>query len=250
MNQIIMLCALFSMSSFGKLVEWETSESQKRFNSSNYKTDFFRLSNNFTSQDNKIACGLASSSIIMNSIKLRKSNQLPEDKSSITVEEMKNIPTKFNPFFEKFTQFNILNSKTKNRKIVFGQKYKESGLEKRDFGLQLSQLGKIFEVYGVNVTKKVVTDKLTKVQVVEDIKRNLTRPKDFVLVNYARKILGQKGGGHISPIGAYDQASDSFLVMDVNPNKAPWVWVKADLLVKAMNTFDTKENRGYLLINE
>ena len=27
-----------------------------------------------------------------------------------------------------------------------------------------------------------------------------------VLVNYTRKALGQTGGGHISPLGAYDEA--------------------------------------------
>ena len=73
---------------------------------------------------------------------------------------------------------------------------------------------------------------------------------DYVLVNYARKSLGQTGGGHISPLGAYDEASDSFLIMDVNPNRAPWVWVGADDLIGAMRTFDTVENRGYLLISE
>ena len=38
--------------------------------------------------------------------------------------------------------------------------------------------------------------------------------------------------------------------MDVNPNRAPWVWVGSDDLVAAMRTFDTVENRGYLLVSE
>ena len=33
--------------------------------------------------------------------------------------------------------------------------------------------------------------------------------------------------------------------MDVNPNRAPWVWVRSDDLIAAMRTFDTVENRGY-----
>ena len=69
-------------------------------------------------------------------------------------------------------------------------------------------------------------------------------------MNYSRKALGQPGGGHISPVGAYDETSDSFLVMDVNPNRAPWVWITSDDLVAAMRTFDTVENRGYVLIAE
>ncbi|HVJ63960.1 MAG TPA: hypothetical protein VM901_01760 [Bdellovibrionota bacterium] len=35
-----------------------------------------------------------------------------------------------------------------------------------------------------------------------------------------------------------------------NPNKASWVWTPADALIKAMRTFDTVENRGYVLIGK
>ena len=47
-----------------------------------------------------------------------------------------------------------------------------------------------------------------------------------------------------------DERSDSFLIMDVNPNRAPWVWVRSDELIAAMRTFDTVENRGYLLVSD
>lgn len=87
-------------------------------------------------------------------------------------------------------------------------------------------------------------------KVLEEIKTNLKTKDDYILVNYSRKSLGQKGGGHISPVAAYDQKSDSFLIMDVNPNKAPWVWLNSKDLIAAMNTFDTLENRGYLLIKD
>ena len=83
-----------------------------------------------------------------------------------------------------------------------------------------------------------------------EIAANLATGDDFVLVNYARRALGQQGGGYISPLGAYDERSDSFLIMDVNPNRAPWVWVRSDDLIAAMRTFDTIENRGYLLVSK
>ena len=83
-----------------------------------------------------------------------------------------------------------------------------------------------------------------------EVAANLSSGDDYVLVNYARKALGQEGGGHISPLGAYDQRTDSFLIMDVNPNRAPWVWVRSDDLIAAVRTFDTVENRGYLLVSE
>jgi Phytochelatin synthase len=61
--------------------------------------------------------------------------------------------------------------------------------------------------------------------------------------------VGQRGGGHISPLGAYDAASDSFLVLDVNPASAGWVWMPTATLVQGMRTFDTVENRGYVVVD-
>ena len=40
----------------------------------------------------------------------------------------------------------------------------------------------------------------------------------------------------------------SFLVLDVNPAAAGWVWMPAATLIKGMRTFDTVENRGYVLV--
>jgi hypothetical protein len=37
-------------------------------------------------------------------------------------------------------------------------------------------------------------------------------------------------------------------VMDVNPTSAGWVWIPSATLVKAMRTFDTVENRGYVVV--
>jgi hypothetical protein len=63
--------------------------------------------------------------------------------------------------------------------------------------------------------------------------------------------MGQpQKNGHLSPVGAYDERSDSFLILDVNPSISHWGWVKADALLKAMRTLDTIENRGYLIVSE
>lgn len=248
--KILILC-LFSLSAYAvDLVTWDSEEGQNRFVSSKYRSDFFKLSNNFVAQDNKIVCGLASSTIVLNALRLRKSESLPEDNFSIRGEENKYIAGKFNPFFKRYTQNNVLTSKTKSRSEVFGKPIKVKGELKSDFGLQLQQLVDILTAHGLKVNKRVVNEKTNSAKALEEIKTNLKTKDDYVLVNYSRKSLGQKGGGHISPVAAYDQKSDSFLIMDVNPNKAPWVWVSSKDLIAAMNTFDTLENRGYLLIKD
>ncbi len=94
----------------------------------------------------------------------------------------------------------------------------------------------------------VVDDALSERTVRADLEDNLAHQGDFVIVNYRREAVGQKGGGHISPLGAYDAASDSVLVLDVNPAAAGWVWMPMATLVKGMRTFDIVENRGYVLV--
>jgi hypothetical protein len=73
----------------------------------------------------------------------------------------------------------------------------------------------------------------------------------FVLVNYQRKALGQEIGGHISPLAAYDEKADRFLILDVARYKHQPVWVRASDLFDAMNTPDAandNKTRGYVLI--
>ena len=79
----------------------------------------------------------------------------------------------------------------------------------------------------------------------------LSKPGHFVMVNYLRKAIGQEKGGHISPLAAYDEKSDRFLILDVARYKYPPVWVTAGDLFAAMNTVDSdnqNRTRGYVLI--
>ena len=208
------------------------------------------LSNHFVSQDNKIYCGPASSAIVLNALRLGKREGLPQDRRPIAAADMSWLPTGFDPFLGKYTPNNVLIDGTKTVAEVLGKPIEIEGEWRRDFGLQLRQLGRVLRAHGLSVTVRVVDDGAASETLRDELARNLAARDDYVLVNYARKALGQTGGGHISPLGAYDRASDSFLVMDVNPNRAPWVWVGAGDLIAAMRTFDTVENRGYLLISE
>ena len=67
-----------------------------------------------------------------------------------------------------------------------------------------------------------------------------------------RKALGEERGGHISPLGAYDEKADRFLILDVARYKYPPVWVKTSDLFDAMNTTDAgndNKTRGYVLVS-
>ena len=230
------------------LIEWQSGESIERLARSSHKADFFPLSNHFISQDNSIFCGPVSSAIVLNALRLGRNDGLPKDRQSIAEDEMAWLWQGADPFYGKCTPNNVLNDHTKTKLEVLGKPIIIKGEEMSDFGLQLSQLAQVLRSHGLSVEKRVVDDDADAAAIKNEITANLASGDDYVLVNYARRSLGQEGGGHISPLGAYDEHSDSFLIMDVNPNRAPWVWVRSDDLVAAMRTFDTVENRGYLLV--
>ncbi|BAZ26274.1 phytochelatin synthase [Kalymmatonema gypsitolerans NIES-4073] len=78
----------------------------------------------------------------------------------------------------------------------------------------------------------------------------LKNDNDFIIVNYNRSAIGQTGGGHISPIAAYHEKTDKFMIQDVSSYKYPPVWVSATMLWNAMNTGDaiSGKTRGYLIV--
>jgi Phytochelatin synthase len=67
-----------------------------------------------------------------------------------------------------------------------------------------------------------------------------------------RKTIGQERGGHISPIAAYNQRTDRFLILDVSRYKYPPVWVKAIDLWQAIKTTDSDsgKTRGFVLVTK
>ena len=80
----------------------------------------------------------------------------------------------------------------------------------------------------------------------------LARPQHYLLVNFSRATLSDdnKGGGHFSPLAAYNGSADDLLLMDVARYKYPPFWVDADLLWRAMATTDTSSgrHRGYIVV--
>nr|AAV32132.1 unknown protein [Oryza sativa Japonica Group] len=75
-----------------------------------------------------------------------------------------------------------------------------------------------------------------------DLRRHLLRcasSQDCHLVaSYHRKLLGQTGTGHFSPIGGYHAGQDMALILDVARFKYPPHWIPLPLLWEAMNTID------------
>ena len=72
----------------------------------------------------------------------------------------------------------------------------------------------------------------------------LADPSSRVIVNYSRIPLEQEGDGHISPVAAFDAASDTVLILDVARYKYPPVWVPVATLLPAMQRVDPDSGRA------
>ena len=77
------------------------------------------------------------------------------------------------------------------------------------------------------------------------------RAESFIIANFSRKVLGQTGDGHFSPIGGYHKEKDLVLVMDVARFKYPPFWVPLEVLWDSMVVTDktTEAPRGYFILS-
>jgi hypothetical protein len=184
---------------------------------------YFAISTQFVTQKTQAYCGIASMVMVLNALQ---------------------APAPSTPEYEPyhiFTQDNVLDEKTDAvlpRDLLARQ------------GTTLDQLGALLQLRGVAVEVRHAAD--AGLDAFRAEARAALGAKDhFVIVNYQRKALGERPGGHISPLAAYDEKSDTFLIMDVARYKYPPVWAKASDLFAAMDTIDTVnqgKTRGYVIV--
>jgi hypothetical protein len=232
------------------VVDWSSPEGVARFERSKHKQAFFPLANHFESQENRAFCGPASATIVLNAMRLDKASaEKPRDATLLLPDDGAFMRKDMDPLFKRYTQntfFNAATDEVKTRAEVLGKPKGKS----RDGGIQLRQFHEMLQKHGLTSELHVVSDDLAEASAKTALISAFTSPGAYVVVNFSRAAIGQKGGGHLSPLAAYDDESDSFLLLDVNPNTAPWSWVKSAALIKAMRTKDTAENRGFVVLRD
>lgn len=234
-------------------IDWNSKEGLERLEKSQYKKDFYQLVNFYQPQINPVYCGAATATIILNAsnygnISSQKTGEInkPEELGGAIVE------------FKLYLQEDFFNTKVqriKNKEIVKFSKPKEikNNDPVYDPGVTLDEYGEMLE-YGHNFsTTKVHTTKNNETEISRfrsNIKQALLDDQKFMIVNFYGKKIGRQTGGHISPIAAYDENSDSVLVLDVALHKGNWFWIKIQDLYSAMNTKDGDKYRGYLIVRK
>ena len=122
-------------------------------------------------------------------------------------------------------------------------------------GVTLEDMGRLLRGHGHRT--KVYFGQHSSVDEFRRVALETLRHEDSssgIIVNYQRFLLGQSPRrtryGHHSPLGAYHEATDRFLVLDTNIVE-PTMWLKAQDLFEAMQDLDdaTGKSRGFVVMN-
>lgn len=207
-----------------QLIAGDSATGQQLFVGSGYTADYDSLMAHFVAQVRPAFCGVASSVVVLNALPARPA-----------MPAMNGMPV------AQLTQqsfFDDAASQVRNEwRVTFG-------------GMTLAQLRDLLNSHGANATATYASD--TTLEAFRELaKTNLATSGDYLLVNYQRGALGQRPTGHISPLAAYNIASDRFLILDVAAYKYPPVWVKAQDLWAGMNAVDSSagRTRGFVVVN-
>ena len=194
-----------------ELIAADQPEAAQIFAHSRANASAWKLMRYYDTQANPAFCGVASSEIVLNSL------AVPSPPSADT-----------GPY-SMFNQSNFFTDKVsavKAEQLV------------RHQGIELDQLAAMLGTFDV----KIDTYHADRLGSLEEFRRvasdALSDPDKRVIVNYYRPGLGQKGGGHHSPLGAYDAETDRFLILDVARYRLPPVWATAADLWNALDTTD------------
>ncbi|MFL9875159.1 phytochelatin synthase family protein [Paraburkholderia megapolitana] len=196
---------------------------QQRLLSTADNQSYWPLSQYFETQKNEAYCSVATSVMVLNAL------NIPRPKTALY------------PGFPYFTQDDFFHSVDPQL---------ADPLRVSHEGMTLDQLGAVLGHFAVSVHPFHASD-LTLEQF-RDLVRDTTGRRDrFALLNFHRTQIGEAGGGHWSPLAAFDPASDSALLLDVARYKYPAVWVPVTQLYQAALAVDSVSGlaRGIVVVS-
>ena len=185
------------------LVPFSADEGLARLARSAAKVDFPALANQFEAQSNPAFCGPASAAIVLNAVRGR-SPDLPRDRSRLREEDLRYVPKNYDPTIPRFTQDNVITKGQKTRAQVLGEPLTINGKQITDYGYEIRQLDEMLRANGVITQLTIVDDNKVEQDIRAELVDNLKRRGDYVIVAFLREAVGERGGPHISPVGAYD----------------------------------------------
>lgn len=210
------------------LIDLNSPRGTLLFARSEYENNFLKLASQFVTQKNQAYCGVASSVMVLNAL-----SALSALSASAPVDAT------YKPY-HYFTQDDFFTAKV--RQIV-------NPYEVGKRGITLDKLGRTLKTFPIRVIV-FHANGITYRQFHKELTEATQNPNTQVIINFLRTSLHQQGNGHFSPIAAYNEKSDRFLILDVARYKYPPFWVRARDLWKAINTLDSENSktRGFIVI--
>lgn len=205
-----------------EVVYLDTDRGAALFDSAATKEHFWTLVRFFISEKFLTYCGIASSVTVLNSLGV----DAPEDPQIYP--------------YKMFTQDNLFTDAVlHHRRPVEVEKH----------GNTLEQLALILDAFAVDVETHFAAD-LDPKSARDLLVETLRDPDRRVIIDFNRKALRQKGSGHFSPLGAYHEGEDRFLIMDVARYKLPPGWVTGETLYQALagEDPDSGKSRGFIVV--
>lgn len=201
-----------------------TTEGTQRLVNADLNKPYFLVAPYVDTQENMGFCGPASIAAILNSLP-----EVPRPPA-----------TQYKPY-AYFTQDSLFNSVTNQVKPYDVVAHN---------GLTLAEATKFIDAHGVAQHLYYGTD-LSLDQLRTLIKTTLLDQHSRVIADFDRRVLGQEGSGHYSPVVAYDSTSDSILIADVAKFKYPPFWVSLPVFLASMQTIDpdSGKSRGLIVVS-
>lgn len=231
------------------VVNWNSAEGIERFERSSFKGDFFRLAHHFKPQPNPAACGQGAATVVLSAIYEMNKTPFPViEEWPITIGDKK-YPLQYR-LINEGNFFNEKTDKVLDRRVISMKITDKSG----NFGggIDIDQLQEMLKIKGVK-SKLVNVKEFSEEKLIgfRNLVKEVTKSeKQFLILNYDHSYKSLIGG-HFSPVAAYDEKSDSILILDVAAHRNPWIWVNLSDIFHAMNTKNYAQTsyRGYLIVS-
>lgn len=206
------------------LITFDSGMGQKLFHDSKYKQSYWRLSEFFISEKGLTWCAIASDVMALNALGVTP---------PVSVEHYP---------YNMFTQNDF-----------FGADQLEITTPENvyDSGVTLDDNAKLLVSYGLKVSARHAGKNISIEKFREEAISAVSSTDKIILINFCRNVIGEVGCGHFSPLAAYNQSVDKFLILDVARYKYPPVWVSTKELYQSMSEgLDSLSNmhRGYLVV--
>lgn len=201
-----------------------SQQGQQLLWNSHYKADYWPLSRFYTTEKTTSFCCIASLVMVLNSLPIKKP---------------------VSPEFAPYRLFNQTNF------FFYSGVLQATTPEHAHFGETLQKAAQLARLFPVQVAVYHAKSSQGFKAFMKRAKQTLNNPHAFLIVNFGRQGIDEVGGGHFSPVAAYNQKANRFLIMDVARYKYPPVWVKPKALWRAMEMTDSvsHKSRGYLIVS-